>query len=243
MVNLCNLKEEIVHGEKISHHAEFIWGQETKAGQLRVDRRSRILTSSGELNPSKKILELGCGTGEYTLRLAKTGSKIIAIDISLPLINQAKQKIKATNVNFVIADAENLPFKDNTFDAVVGNAVLHHLDLDSALEEMKRVLKTGGKIAFTEPNMLNPQNLVVKNIKIVKRWVGESPDERAFFKWQICRLLRHKGFSGVVIRPFDFLHPVTPRVLVPWVNKLGMMMERIPIINEIAGSLMIKGVK
>lgn len=235
------LKAEIEHGNKISPQAEFIWGQTTKAGQIRVERRSHILASLAELDTAKKTLELGCGTGEYTLRLAKTGSKIIAIDISLLLIQQAKQKVKSLNVNFIIADAENLPFKDNTFDAVVGNAVLHHLNLIQSLAEIKRVLRANGKIAFTEPNMLNPQNLIVKNIKLIKRLVGESPNERAFFSWQISQLLAQQGFNNVLVKPFDFLHPVVPELLIPLINKLGKFLERLPIIKEIAGSLMIKG--
>jgi len=234
------IKTEIEHSKKISHSAEFVWGQATIAGQIRIDRRSQILASLAEIKAEKKILELGCGTGEYTLRLVKTGSNIIAIDISNSLIQQAKQKVNSAN--FIIANAENLPFKDNTFDAIVGNAVLHHLNLDNALSEIKRVLKSGGSIAFTEPNMLNPQNLIVKNIKLIKSWVGESPDERAFFKWQVLRILTNQGFTAVVVKPFDFLHPVTPRLLIPLVNKLGKILEKMPLIKEIAGSLMIKGV-
>ncbi|MEW6621514.1 MAG: class I SAM-dependent methyltransferase [bacterium] len=236
-----NLKDEIEHGKRISDKAEFIWGQATKAGQLRVERRSYLLTSLAEINTAEKTLELGCGTGEYTSRLSPSSKKIIAIDISLPLIQQAKQKLP--DVNFIIADAENLPFKEGIFEAVVGNAVLHHLNLDKALEEMKRVLKPGGKIAFTEPNMLNPQNLVVKNIKFIKKLVGESPDEQAFFRWQISRILINKGFNDVVARPFDFLHPVTPTPLISLVNIVGKLCEKMPIIKEIAGSLMIKGNK
>ncbi|MEW6097443.1 MAG: class I SAM-dependent methyltransferase [bacterium] len=235
------IKEEIEQGKKIAHQAEFIWGQETKAGQLRVERRSQILTSLAEIDSTKKILELGCGTGEYTLRLANTASKIIAIDVSIPLIQQAKQKVKSSDVYFVVSNAENLPFKDNTFNAVVGNAVLHHLNLNKTLDEIKRVLKSDGKIAFTEPNMLNPQNLIVKNIKFIKRLVGESPNERAFFSWQISKTLINQGISEVEVKPFDFLHPVTPNMLIPLVNKLGEFLEKIPIIKEIAGSLMIKG--
>lgn len=237
------IKKEIEHSKKISQYAEFIWGHTTKAGQLRIERRSQILNSLAELNVSQKVLELGCGTGEYTLRLFKISPKIIAIDISLLLIKQAKEKVKSSNVNFIVADAENLPFKDNTFDAVVGNAVLHHFDLDNAFEEIKRVLIPGGKIAFTEPNMLNPQNLIVKNIKLFKKLLGESPHERAFFKWQMSRFLINKGFRNVYVKPFDFLHPVTPNLLIPLVSRLGRILEKIPIIKEIAGSLMIKGVK
>jgi len=234
------IKEEIEHGKKISSQAEFIWGEATRAGQIRVDRRSQMIASLAELAAEKKILELGCGTGEYTLRLAHTKSKIIALDISQLLIQQAKQKAKS--INFIIANAETLPFKDNTFDAVVGNAVLHHLDLDKTLPEIKRVLKLGGRIAFTEPNMLNPQNLLVKNIKLIKRWLGESPHEQAFFKGQVLKILTNQGFSAVVVKPFDFLHPVTPGLLIPLVNNLGKILEKMPIIKEIAGSLMIKGV-
>jgi len=237
-----SIREEINHGEKISHHAEFIWGQTTRAGQLRVKRRSQILISLAELNYTKKVLELGCGTGEYTLRLIKTTPKIIAIDISFTLIRQAKQKVNST-VNFIVANAENLPFKDNIFDAVVGNAVLHHFNLYTALQEIKRVLIPSGNIAFTEPNMLNPQNLIVKNINLIKKLVGESPHERAFFRWQISRMLTYYGFKDVFIKPFDFLHPITPNLLIPLVSSFGKVLEKIIIIKEIAGSLMIKGVK
>lgn len=123
----------------------------------------------------------------------------------------------------------------------MGNAVLHHLNLDNVLAGIKRVLISGGKIAFTEPNILNPQNLIVKNIKSIKKLVGELPNERAFFRWQISKNLINKGFSDVVIKPFDFLHPVIPNLLISLVNKLGGMIEKIPIIREIAGALMIKG--
>jgi ubiquinone/menaquinone biosynthesis C-methylase UbiE len=238
-----SIKEEIEHGKKISHKAEFIWGQATKAGQMRINRRNQILASLAELKSATKTLELGCGTGEYTLRLIKNTSSIIAIDISSTLIQQAKQKVNSSNVQFLIADAQNLPFKDNTFDAIVGNAVLHHFNLDNALDEIKRVLTSGGKIAFTEPNMLNPQNIIVKNIKLIKKLVGESPHEGAFFRWQISQVLINKGFSDVVVIPFDFLHPVTPKLLIPVVNILGNLLEKIPIIKELSGSLMIKGVK
>ena len=71
------------------------------------------------------------------------------------------------------------------FDAVVGSSVLHHLDVAQALRECFRVLKPEGVICFTEPNMLNPQIALQKNISFLKKRLGDSPDETTFFRWQI----------------------------------------------------------
>jgi hypothetical protein len=61
------------------------------------------------------------------------------------------------------------------------------------------------------PNMLNPQIAIQKNVSWVKRKLGDSPDETAFFHWPLQRLLERTGFRDVRIDPFDFLHPKTPR--------------------------------
>ena len=61
------------------------------------------------------------------------------------------------------------------------------------------------------PNMLNPQIAIQKNVSWVKRKLGDSPDETAFFRWPLQRLLERTGFRDVRIDPFGFLHPKTPR--------------------------------
>ena len=91
--------------------------------------------------------------------------------------------------------------------------------------------------------MLNPQIAIQKNVPWIKRKLGDSPDETAFFRWPLRRLLQQTGFRDVRIEPFDFLHPKTPLPVVNHLNALGRFLESVPVISEFAGSLYIRAVK
>ena len=96
---------------------------------------------------------------------------------------------------------------------------------------------------FTEPNMLNPQIAVQKNISLVKKMAGDSPDETAFFRWSISGKLKQVGFRDIITIPFDFVHPAIPRWMLFLFVPVSKVVERIPIVKEFAGSLMIRGKK
>ena len=189
------------------------------------------------------VLELGCGTGYFTKEIIKTGAKVTAIDISPDLLAVARKEVGAPNVVFMEENAYRMTFPNNHFDSIIDSSVLHHPDIPKALSEMFRMLKPGGRIAFTEPNMMNPQIAVQKNVPYVKRKLGDSPDETAFFRWRLRKLLRSYGFVDIAIRPFDFLHPATPVKMIPLISGIGMSIEKCPIIKEISGSLFIKASK
>ena len=120
---------------------------------------------------------------------------------------------------------------------------MHHLEIDNALSEFNRVLKPNGTIYFTEPNMLNPQIVLQKNIPFLKKRMGDSPDETALSRWSMRRKLIAHGFKQIEILPFDFLHPKTPKFFLRIVNDLGLVLEKIPLLSEIAGSLYIHAIK
>ena len=125
----------------------------------------------------------------------------------------------------------------------MGSSILHHLDFNTALDEIYRVLKKGGRMVFAEPNMINPQILIQKNIPFIKKWLGDSPDETAIIRWNFAKLMQSKGFTNVHIKPYDFLHPITPEPLIGLVNTIGQTLEKIPLLREIAGSVIIYGEK
>jgi len=231
------LIREIEHGKKIVHAAGDIWNWETTAGKLRWTRRAKMLTS--HISQEHRVLELGCGTGYFTKELAKTGAEIHAVDISPELLQRAICKVNSRNVIFKIDNAYQMSCADAVFDAVVGSSVLHHLEIKKALSECYRVLKPGGSIVFTEPNMLNPQIAVQKNIPFIKKRLGDSPDETAFFKWQMRKMLWKAGFKEICVESFDFLHPSVPKRFAKIVEKIGMAIEKIPFLKEFAGSLYI----
>lgn len=230
------IEHEIEHGRFLAANgAGEIWNWESPAGRVRWSRRIEMLTR--HIKPEDKVLELGCGTGYFTRELVKTGATIVAIDISPDLLAVARHEIAAKNVTFGEENAYQTTFADETFDAIVGSSVLHHLDIQKALKETYRLLKPNGTVTFTEPNMMNPQIALQKNIPWLKRKLGDSPDETAFFKWQMERLLRLNNFNKIEVIPFDFLHPAIPAGLIKPVSSIGSFFERMPLIKGIAGSL------
>lgn len=234
------VENEIKHHQKIAVHSEKIWGRLGLAGKLRLERRQKMIANFCRMDSSTRVLEIGCGTGLLTEYLAETRADIIATDIFPEFIELNLNKNKNHNVTFKVANAETLEeFSEQNFDVICGLSVLHHLDVDTAFKNIFRALKTGGRIAFSEPNMLNPQIALQKNIPLLKEWLGDSPDETAFFKWQIKKDLSRVGFKNISVEPFDFLHPAMPDFLVKPLSKADILLEKIPFIKEIAGSLFI----
>ena len=236
------IEHEIKHGKFLAENgAGEIWNWESPAGKIRWARRVQMLTDF--IKPDSSVLELGCGTGYFTKEIAKTKAKIVAIDISPELLSIAKENVISQNVSFCLENAYDLSFEDNQFDFVIGSSVLHHLDINKAISEVYRVLKKDGMITFTEPNMMNPQIALQKNIPYIKRKAGDSPDETAFFRWKLSRLLKKQGFKIIETIPFEFLHPAVPPQLIKTISSIGNFFEKMPIFKEIAGSIFIKAYK
>jgi ubiquinone/menaquinone biosynthesis C-methylase UbiE len=233
------IQSEINHGKRIKKTgAEVIWKWDSPTGKVRSKRRSDFFCSYGKIAHDSTVLEIGCGTGLFTrLVYQKTKAKITATDLSEDLLEEAREKFPEGH--FLRDDAMNMQFADASFDVVFGSSILHHLSLPQAAREIYRVLKPGGRMVFAEPNMLNPQIFIQKNIPFIKKWLGDSPDETAIIRWKFKKLLEKTGFIHVHITPYDFLHPVTPQFLIPVVDGIGRIVEKIPLLREIAGSVII----
>jgi len=236
------IAKEVQHGRFLAQRgAGEIWNWESPAGKLRWARRVKMLSS--HLKPGMTVLELGCGTGSFTRELARSGAEIVAIDVSPELLEIAKLNCSVPNVRFQIQNAYSLSYSEAVFDSVVGSSVLHHLEIEEALRDVYRVLKPEGTICFTEPNMLNPQIAIQKNIPWIKQKLGDSPDETAFFRWPLRRFLERAGYRDIRVDPFDFLHPKTPVALIDRMDAFGRFLENVPVISEVAGSLYIRAMK
>ena len=116
--------------------------------------RDRFVHVAGEYaEPFGPTLELGCGTGFFLLNLMQAGvtDEGHVTDISPGMVDVAVRNGEGLGLNVQgrVADAETLPYDDNTFDLVVGHAVLHHIpDLDQCFREIVRVLRPGGRFVF-----------------------------------------------------------------------------------------------
>jgi ubiquinone/menaquinone biosynthesis C-methylase UbiE len=238
------LEREIEFHRAISDRAEAIWNWDSPSGRRRAARRSEILAREAGLRPGQRALEVGCGTGIFLQAAATTGADIVALDLSSDLLAQARARMSAApRVRLSLGNAEQMPFREGSFDAAYGSSILHHLNIDAALAEVFRVLRPGGRIAFAEPNILNPQVTVMFRLGLTKKYFGVSPDEMAFSRFRAARALRAAGFADVVVTPFDFLHPATPPSMLDRVARLGRALEKVPLLREIAGSMVITGRK
>ncbi|MFT3661188.1 MAG: demethylmenaquinone methyltransferase [Gordonia sp. (in: high G+C Gram-positive bacteria)] len=112
------------------------------------DRRWRKATRRAlALRPSDVVLDLAAGTAVSTLELASSGASVIAADFSLGMLRAGVSRL----VPKVAADALNLPFADDSFDAATISFGLRNLnDVDRGLAELRRVLKPGGRLAICE---------------------------------------------------------------------------------------------
>ncbi|PZS14763.1 MAG: class I SAM-dependent methyltransferase [Solirubrobacterales bacterium] len=140
---------------------DFKWGIDFgKVGQAQVLRKLRKLVGPELDRGYGRALEIGAGTGYFSLNLLQTGvvEHATCTDISPGMVSTlgANARRLGLEVKTVRADAESLPFADHSFDLVIGHAVLHHLpDLGRAFSELHRVLAPGGRIAFAgEPSRL-----------------------------------------------------------------------------------------
>jgi ubiquinone/menaquinone biosynthesis C-methylase UbiE len=134
------------------------WGIDFgEIGQAQVlGKLSKLLP--GGLGHYERALEIGAGTGYFSLNLVRAGviGQATCTDISPGMLDalQTNADRLGIDVQTVACDAEQLPFEDDSFDLVFGHAVLHHLpDLDQAFSEFRRVLRPGGAVAFAgEPS-------------------------------------------------------------------------------------------
>jgi len=232
---------EIKQGDQIESAAETIWGWDTAAGKVRVNRRVTEILDRVENYTKAGILELGAGAGVFTQQFRNKDANVISIDISHTLVKKAIMKDGVTKA--VVGDVEGMPFPDESFDAVIGVSILHHLDIVRALKEIKRVVKKGGTIIFSEPNLANPHNFLQFKIRWLGKRLNVLPTEMAFYRRKLRSTLEKSGFRDVIVQPFDFLHPVTPDFAIRAVDRTGRFLEGVPVVKEISGSLFIHAKK
>ena len=154
--------------------------------------------------PGERILDLGCGDGQLSARIAATGAKVAGVDASPQMVAAAR----AHGIPADEASAESLPYSDQSFDAVFSNAVLHWVrDQDGMLAEVHRVLRPGGRFVAEMGGHGNIAAIRVALSAVLARWglAGDSnyyptPDEYA------GRLRRH----GFEVREIALIPRSTP---------------------------------
>jgi demethylmenaquinone methyltransferase/2-methoxy-6-polyprenyl-1,4-benzoquinol methylase len=120
-----------------------------RAMTLGLDRRWRRLAAEAVVRPRDRVLDACCGTGDLALAAERAGGRVTGVDFAERMLERARKK--STAIDWVRADALDLPFPDESFDAVtVGFGVRNFADLEVGLGELARVLRSGGRFACLE---------------------------------------------------------------------------------------------
>lgn len=135
---------------------------------LNIDKgwRKRAVCEIADVQQKLSVLDVACGTGDFTIEIAKKvteGSKIVGIDLSEGMMKVGREKIADAGVDATLeyGDCEALAYQDNSFDRIsVGFGVRNFEHLDLGLKEMCRVLKPGGKLVILELSV--PSNPIIR---------------------------------------------------------------------------------
>ena len=235
-------KDEQRQGVEIAAGREGVWGWSSAAGRLRADRRVRFLVEAARLGPGVRCLELGSGTGVFSSRLVESGCELVALELSEELAELCRRRV-GDRAEVVVGNVETgAGLEGRRFDAIVGVSVLHHVNMDLCLRNTFSTLAPGGRFAFSEPNMANPQVWAAKNVGLVGRLLHETPHETAFRVRELRALFESAGLEVDMCEPFEFLHPATPRRLIPAVRRVERLLEKTAA-RRIAGSIRLAGRK
>ncbi len=147
MYEKCNNEKTVpLFDEKALKYDEWY---RTPAGRFADRVEKEAVLALLEPHPGMSVLDVGCGTGNYSLELAGRGLVVTGLDASPEMIKAARAKAeeRGLDVEFVLGDALQLPFGDGSFDAVICVCALEFLpDPKAALLEAYRVLKPGGRL-------------------------------------------------------------------------------------------------
>jgi SAM-dependent methyltransferase len=151
-----------------------------------------------------RVLEVACGRGGFVFELARAGAQVTGCDFSSAALRAATTRALHSNGHtsvprLVQGDAQNLPFADNSFDLVVSCETIEHLpEVRSALREMERVTRPGGKLLLTTPNYLNFMGLyeIYARFRHPDRKDDQPFDRRQWFA-QVLRWMRQAGWTVV----------------------------------------------
>jgi ubiquinone/menaquinone biosynthesis C-methylase UbiE len=154
--------------EKFFYHCRYFY----------IRRRYSLIKEMMQCFKDKKVLEIGSTAwrgwleNNSILPSSLTCINISEVELQVGIDSAVSSK---NSPDFILMDAHDLQFEDGTFDFVFGDAILHHLNMVPALDEIFRVLKPNGKILFVEPLDINPVGKLVRSLTKKARTSDEQP--------------------------------------------------------------------
>jgi ubiquinone/menaquinone biosynthesis C-methylase UbiE len=209
------------HFDSSASYWDGVYRGDTLQGLIYQRRQAAVLScvDASELTAGAPVLEIGCGAGHLTIRLAERGLEVEAIDASPAMVEAAaKQALEAglaERVNVAVADVHALPFESSHFDLIVAVGVIPWLHSPpAAVAEMARVLRPGGQLVVTADNrarlssFTDPRAMLalspLKRAQVALRRRRGLATSRLDYPRHIDRLLRGSGLNPVARQTIGF---------------------------------------
>lgn len=201
-----------------------------------------------QVKENQLMLDIGCGTGRASLPFAEKGIRVIGCDISKGMLMEAKKQTRFFDIDYIIADVENLPFKENSFDACIAFGILHHLENPLKLfESANRVLKSEGLYFGHENNKSKFRFLFDWSMKLFKLWEEEAGNFPLISEEEIKEWGTKTGFeinpkTSVFLPPhiFNLFETKTAKKLLSLSDKIC---TSLPLLKHEGGALILEGKK
>ena len=183
------------------------------------------------------VLDMACGFGRESIIAAKSEAElVVGIDLSPVSVKEGNELALKNNLNniiFSVADCENLFFDDDTFDTIICARMLHHIEFETVMKELQRVLKKDGRVICIEALGINPLLNFYRKVTPEQRTHWETANILTFKHIKVAQ----KYFKVQNIKYWHFLSPLAKfsRVLLPIFNFLDSnFFSKIPFLNKLA---------
>lgn len=208
-----------------------------------IRRHIEELVRFGGIVPGERVLEVGCGMGRHIFCLAGQGIRVEGLELS-PILTERLHMFNGGRFNIPVhcCDIVNYPAElEEAFDAVIGFFTLHHLhDLTECYLAMQKLVKTGGRIVFLEPNPYNPLYYLQMLITPGMTWQGDKGMVN-MRRRVIFNAMTAAGLCNPEIHRFGFFPPFLANR--KWGRLLEAALEKIPFLGGFKAFQVFRGEK
>ena len=221
---------------------EAYWLRYPDTSPIKLRWRALTVRHSFHILPGESILELGAGSGLWTEHLADVLPD--QNPITGAVFNRNLLRTSARDsLRFLYIENLSRELQPESFDYVVGTAILCHNGYEQNLRSLYRLLKPGGQILFFEANYWNPQVALKNAIPWLSRKIGNAPCQIGLRRYRLMKMASRQGFTEIDVIPYDIVHARTPRRLVHSLQSAAFLAEHTPVLREICGTLYIRARK
>jgi dolichol-phosphate mannosyltransferase len=205
-MNVVTLEEKLAAMERAR---ENYWLRYPSTSPIKLRWRALSVRHSFHVLPGETILELGAGSGLWTQHLThvlRGENPITAAVFNRDLLPEMPD----SNVEYRYVEDFTRDLPPESFDYIVGTAILCHDGYEQNLRALYRLLKPGGQLLFFEANYWNPQVAIKNSMPWLARKTGNASCQVGLRKYRLMKMASRQGFTDIDVVPYDIIHPRTP---------------------------------